>query len=167
MRTIKFKAKNRVCEWVKGDLLQYLNGSVYIGENEGPWTDDGFHDSDYTNVEIVDPDTVCQFTGFHDKNGKEIYEGDVLRSDTYPFSCIEDNDIDNYYEIIGWSDEAASFCMVAAKNPKSSVRGVSDGIADGISQKKMQDFEVIGNIHDIEWEQYREYIPEEEKEQHP
>ena len=164
MKTIKFKAKNRVCEWVKGDLLQYLNGTVYIGENEGPWTDDGFHDSDYNRVEIVDPDTVCQFTGFLDKNEKEIYEGDVLRSDTYPFSSIQDNEIDNYYEIIVWSDEAASFCMVAAKNPKSSVRGDSDGIADGISQEKMQDFEVIGNIHDEEWKQYREYIQEEDKE---
>lgn len=163
MRTIKFKAKNQICEWVKGDLLQYLDGTVYIGDNEGPWTDDGFHSSDYTNVEIVDSDTVCQFTGLLDKNGKEIYEGDVLRSDEYPFSCIEDNDIDNYYEIIGWSDEAASFCMVAAKNPKSSVRGVSDGIADGISQEKMQDFEVIGNVHDDEWKQYREYIQEKDK----
>lgn len=164
MRTIKFKAKNQICEWVKGDLLQYLDGTVYIGDNEGPWTDDGFHSSDYTNVEIVDPDTVCQFTGLLDKNGKEIYEGDVLRSDEYPFSCIEDNDIDNYYEIIGWSDEESSFCMVAAKNPKSSVRGISDGISDYISQKKMQDFEVIGNVHDDEWKQYREYIQEEDKE---
>ena len=41
MRTIKFKAKNQKCEWVKGDLLQYLDGSVYIGDNEGPRTDDG------------------------------------------------------------------------------------------------------------------------------
>lgn len=167
MRTIKFKAKNRVCEWVKGDLLQHLDGTVYIGDNEGPWTDDGFHNSDYKHVEIVDPDTVCQFTGLLDKNGKEIYDGDVLRSDKYPFSCIEDKEIDNYYEIIGWSDEAASFCMVSAKNPKSSVRGVSDGIADGISQEKMKDFEVIGNVHDEEWKQYREYIQEEDEEQHP
>ena len=166
MRTIKFKAKNRVCEWVKGDLFQYLDGTVSIGDNEGPWTDDGFHDSDYTNVEIVNPDTVCQFTGFTDKNGKEIYEGDVLRSDEYPFSCTGDNQYDNYYGAIGWSEEEALFYIVAIKNPKSSVRGISDGISDSISQRMMQGFEVIGNVHDEEWKQYREYIQEENEEQH-
>ena len=158
MRTIKFKAKNRICEWVKGDLLQYLNGTVYIGDNKGPWTDDGFHNSDYTRVEIVDPDTVCQFTGFLDKNCKEIYEGDVLRSDTYPFSCTERNEYDNYYGAIGWSDKEALFYIVAIKNHKSSVAGISDGITDVISQEMMKDFEVIGNVHDEEWKQYREYI---------
>lgn len=158
MRTIKFKAKNRVCEWVKGDLLQYLNGTVYIGDNKGPWIDDWFHNSDYNRVEIVDTDTVCQFTGFLDKNGKEIYEGDVLRSDTYPCSNIVDNQIDNYYEIIGWSNEEAAFYAVPAKNPKSSVRGTFDGLSVGISQYMMQDFEVIGNVHDEEWKQYREYV---------
>ena len=165
MRTIKFKAKNRVCEWVKGDLFQYLDGTVSIGDNEGPWTDDGFHDSDYTNVEIVNPDTVCQFTGFTDKNGKEIYEGDVLRSDEYPFSCTGDNQYDNYYGAIGWSEEEALFYIVAIKNPKSSVRGISDGISDSISQRMMQGFEGIGNVHDEEWKQYREYIQEENEEQ--
>ncbi len=158
MRTIKFKAKNRICEWVKGDLLQYLDGTVYIGDNKGPWTDDGFHNSDYNRFEIVDPDTVCQFTGFLDKNGKEIYEGDVLRSDTYPFSCTADNQYDNYYGAIGWSEEEALFYIVAIKNPKSSVRGISDGISDYISQSALQDFEVIGNVHDEEWKQYREYV---------
>ena len=167
MRTIKFKAKNRVCEWVKGDLLQYLDGTVYIGDNKGPWTDDGFHNSDYTRVEIVDPNTVCQFTGFLDKNGKEIYEGDVLRSDTYPFSLTERNEYDNYYGAIGWSDKEALFYIVAIKNHKSSVIGISDGITDVISQNKMQDFEVIGNVHDDEWKQYREYIQDEDKKQHP
>ena len=158
MRTIKFKAKNRICEWVKGDLLQYLDGTVYIGDNKGPWTDDGFHNSDYTRVEIVDPNTVCQFTGFLDKNGKEIYEGDVLRSDTYPFSSTARNEYDNYYGAIGWSDEEALFYIVTIKNPKSSVAGISDGITDVISQNKMKDFEVIGNVHDEEWKQYKEYV---------
>ena len=167
MRTIKFKARNRICEWVKGDLLQYLDGTVYIGDNKGPWTDDGFHNSDYTRVEIVDPDTVCQFTGLLDKNGKEIYEGDVLRSDTYPFSRTERNEIDNYYGAIGWSDKEALFYIVVFKNNKSSVAGISDGITDVISQNKMQDFEVIGNVHDDEWKQYREYIQDNDNEQHP
>ena len=162
MRTIKFKGqKPSNGAWFYGCLVysNEIESAIYFQIGNGS--------AKVMDLEYVAPDTVCQFTGFLDKNGKEIYEGDVLRSDTYPFSCIEDNQIDNYYEIIGWSDEAASFCMVAAKNPKSSVRGVSDGIADGISQEKMKDFEVIGNVHDPEWKQYREYVQYEDEEQHP
>lgn len=158
MRTIKFKAKNQICEWVKGDLLQYLDGTVYIGDNEGPWTDDGFHLSDYTNVEIVYPSTVCQFTGFLDKNGKEIYEGDVLRSDKYPYSCIKNEERDNYFGLIEWNENEAAFYIVTIKNPKSSVKGISDGISDYLSKSALQDFEVIGNIYDDEWKQFREHL---------
>lgn len=166
MRTIKFKAKNRICEWVKGDLLQHLDGTVYIGDNEGPWTDDGFHGSDYTNVEIVDENTVCQFTGFLDKNGKEIYEGDVLRSDEYPYS-YGDKERDNYYAVVYYCEEGACFGTVTVKNPNSSVAGISDSILDDVEREKMKSFEVIGNVHDEEWKQYRAYIQEEDEEQHP
>lgn len=167
MRTIKFKAKNRVCEWVNGDLLQHLDGTVYIGENEGPWTDDGLCNSDYTHVEIVDPDTVCQFTGLLDKNGREIYEGDVLRSDEYPYSCIGDKRRDNYYAVVYYCEEGACFGTVTAKNPSSEVGGISDGILDDVEREKMKNFEVIGNVYDPEWKQYREYIQDEDDEQHP
>ena len=153
MRTIKFKGqKPSNGAWVYGCL-------VYSNEIEAAiYFQTGKDSAKVMDLVYVDSDTVCEFTGFLDKNGKEIYEGDVLRSDKYPFSCLEDNDIDNYYGIIGWSDEAASFCMVSAQNPKSYILGMSDGISDTISQKMMKSFEVIGNVHDLEWKQYREYI---------
>ena len=153
MRTIKFKG---TCIGLRyggniafGSLVAYPDGTTRIFEYG--------QDGSFNNYS-VDPDTVCQFTGLFDKNGEEIYEGDVLRSDEYPFSCTERDEYDNYYGAIGWSEEEALFYIVTIKNPKAYVAGVSDGITDVISQKKMQSFEVIGNIHEDKWKQFREYL---------
>lgn len=148
MRTIKFKAKrldNK--EWTCGYFYEE-NDNTYIIEDR--------QKECMLNRNIpykVDPRTVCQFTGYLDKNGKEIYEGDVLRSDEYPFSRVECNELDNYYGTIDWNKKEASFNIMAIKNPESSELNIFDGIRDPITQEVMYDFEVVGNIHDPEWQQ--------------
>ena len=158
MRKIKFKGKSLMNgQWFSGDLAHSLDGKLNIL---------GFVEEDgrmgFTGVFQVDPSTVCQFTGFLDKNGKEIYEGDVLRSDEYPYSCIGGDRRDNYYAVVYYCEEGACFGTVTAKNPSSDVGGISDGILDDVEREKMKKFEVVGNIHEEEWQQYGEYFKTEE-----
>jgi len=64
MREIKFRGKMPNGAWVYGSFWDHAVYPDIIDE--------------YTNHRLVDRDTVGQFTGLLDSDGKEIYEGDIV-----------------------------------------------------------------------------------------
>ena len=126
MRTIKFRGKpiqgDHLYEnFVYGNLAKYASG-VYNILVPIQW---GFE-----NYEI-DPETIGQFTGLYDCEGKEIFEGDILLiSDFSKVACEFRHGAFGYQYCNDFHSFAGNTNFTF--NPKNSD----------------ESFEIIGNIYD-------------------
>lgn len=124
MRKIVFRGKRLDNgEWVYGDLIQNID-SIKIRE----------HEKDIKRIAksySIDTETAGQYTGMKDKNGKRIFEGDIVRVE-YTGSKVGDSGtgtvvFDGCMFAILWGWHKDLVCLTGFCNHK---------------------FEVIGNIHD-------------------
>ena len=125
MREILFRGKlidNG--EWLEGSFLNDRDGSFYIC----PAVSDISYGDGSNRRRIgcwykVDPSTVGQYTGLKDKNGKRIFEGDILCFDKTVFVCY-------------WDGGNIEFGL---RNNEESI---------GMAYMAVYDAEIIGNVHD-------------------
>lgn len=122
MREVKFRGK-RIDngEWVYGDLIEN-QGRFFIYHATSETTLIDHNDRDITVIATaVDNNTVGQFTSLKDKYGKEIYEGDIIKSKYTTY-------------IVKWNKKCAYFSIQEDETPHL--------LAD-----YNNDIEIIGNVY--------------------
>lgn len=115
MREIIFRGKRlNDGEWVEGNFVKgCIDDFAYIVEFGNKYLCRNY-------VEVI-PETVGQYTGFDDKNGKKVFEGDILKAEI-------------------WWEQGGCY-------PHTETRFI-EATFPNMYKNHFEKFEVVGNIYD-------------------
>lgn len=131
MRNNLFRAKSaETNKWVEGSLIEFDDNPdspfVYIFERFNRASSLPLMQILALESVRVKPETKCEYTGINDKNGKKIFEGDIISSGTNTF-------------VVEWLVDQAKYVCKFSRND------IYCELADNYIKKF---FTVIGNIYD-------------------
>ena len=134
MRKIKFRGKHHETNnWIYGSLVKMDGGGYAI--LDGKFSPE--HEEVFLNVlefQAVKYKTIGQFTGLQDKNGNDIYEGDIIKVD------------ENIGRIVWGGYWNYSAFGIETDNPLyPNDKPVT---WDALNPEWVKDIEIIGNIHE-------------------
>ena len=145
-RPLKFRGRSiKTGEWLYGSLVMSDDRAFIVGADTYPETFPGTY-AECVEIEEVVPESVGQFTGLHDKNGVEIYEGAVVVPDGTKWSLVV-----RWFGLLGFDGGGAA-------HPGFYVSGVpideryepAVDVAELDWLLTLVDCEIIGNIHESE-----------------
>ena len=146
MREVLFRGKqNENKEWIYGSLIKRNIGCFIVDENNKCALQKCGEFDFCFESKLVKSETIGQYTGLTDKNGKKIFEGDILQVITGDgWSCPKGTKV--YYEVVftEFNPENASwseYIGYMAKGERGALRSLANVI-------RRYDAVVIGNIHD-------------------